>query len=135
MLRKIEENTEIDKNQRDDTWFENNSSVDSEKLIITKSPLQEQLEKLAKNADVISEHTDSYSEDEVKQIKKPIANSILTKLVNESRTLTESEFDQTSIRKKIVAQKSLFKGRPNFSMLFENRNEMLNRIMGNWDDN
>jgi hypothetical protein len=71
----------------------------------------------------------------VKQIKKPIANSILTKLVNESRTLTESEFDQTSIRKKIVAQKSLFKGRPNFSMLFENRNEMLNRIMGNWDDN
>ncbi len=135
MLRKIEENTEIDKNQRDDTWFENNSSVDSEKLIITKSPLQEQLEKLAKNADIISEHTDCYSEEEVKQIKKPIANSILTKLVNESRTLTESEFDQTSIRKKIVAQKSLFKGRPNFSMLFENRNEMLNRIMGNWDDN
>jgi hypothetical protein len=41
MLRKIEENTEIDKNQRDDTWFENNSSVNSEKLIITKSPLQE----------------------------------------------------------------------------------------------
>ena len=131
MLRKIEENTEIDKNQRDDTWFENNSSVDSEKLIITKSPLQEQLEKLAKNAEIISEHTDSYSEEEAKQIKKPIANSILTKLVNESRTLTESEFDQTSIRKKIVAQKSLFKGRPNFSMLFENRNEMLNRIMGN----
>ena len=41
------------------------------------TPLQAQLDKLAKNAAIITEQSDSSSDEDIKPIKKPIADSIL----------------------------------------------------------